>query len=709
MDASDKEILAALPPPPATTHFRDLLRQLGVPHLHRADLRERLDALVEQGTLERIGGRRYGRPSASGQLVGTLTLSGRGFGFVSVEGRVDDVYIDGRDMGSAMHRDRVRLRLQSGGRGRQSGVITEVIERGTHTFVATCRTGRRGFVLFPQDDRLPDHVACDPDGVAAGDGDLVAAEFICWPDAQGDGAAARIIKRFGGEGEATRETDIIVYDLGLPLEFSGASEAEAAAFPAELPAAEIARRTDLRERPLLTCDPESARDFDDAVHAEALPAGGWRFTVAIADVGHYVPAGSAIDADAYARGTSVYVPDRVLPMLPHRLSSDLCSLRPDEDRLALAVEFEIAPDGSLGEARVCEAVIRSHARFTYERVGRILGIRSEQDRPSRDDEPSAEALRPVLEQLLHGTRALRAHRRRRGYLELDLAEPRVLLGAEGNIEDVSPAPRHEAHRLVEEAMLAANEVIARQFIEADHPTVFRVHGLPSADALVRFRLMADAFGAPLKVSGSPSAKQLTKYLKSITDHPQRDLLNQLLLRCMARAEYTADPGPHFGLGCPHYLHFTSPIRRYPDLIVHRLIKGALADEDEADAIELDAQARHCSRRERLAVDAERTVQGLYKALFLQERVGDVFDGTISGVTQSGIFVQLEDHAVDGFVHVDQLTDDYYELDEHGIALVGRRRGGLHRLGDRLRIKVLSVDVRRRRVDFGIEKRLPRAS
>ncbi|MCB9538719.1 MAG: ribonuclease R [Myxococcales bacterium] len=708
MKASDDDILASFPKPPATVHLRDLLRQLGLPRTDRDALRDRVDALVERGDLERHRGRRYGRPPPSGELVGTLTLTGRGFGFVAVEGLVDDVYVDARDLGPAMHRDRVRLRLQSDGRGRSSGVVTDVVERGTHTFVATCRQGRRGTpVLHPQDDRLPDHVAVDPEGLEADDGDLVAATFVTWPDRRGEGATARIIKRFGLEGEAARETDIIVYDLGLPLGFSEATEAQVAAFPAHIPEAELARRTDLRARRLFTCDPESARDFDDAMHAEARPAGGWRFTVAIADVAHYVTAGSPLDDDARARGTSVYLPDRVLPMLPHRLSSDLCSLRPDEDRLAMVVEFDIEPDGTLGEAQVCEAVIRSHARFTYERMGRLLGIRGPDDAPQTDDDPTFEALRPVAEQLLHGTRALRAARRRRGYLELDLAEPRVLLDAEGKVDDVRPAPRHEAHKVVEEAMLAANEVIARQFVEADHPTIFRVHGDPSPDGLARFRLLADAFGAPLKGSSAPTAKQLSKYLRGIADHPQATVLNVLLLRAMARAEYEASDAPHFGLGAPHYLHFTSPIRRYPDLIVHRHIKTALTGGEGPDPVALDELARHCSRRERLAVDAERTVEALYKALFLAERVGEVFDGTISGLTASGMFVQLDDHAVDGFVHVEQLDDDYYELDDDGLRLMGRRKGGFYQLGDRLRIKVRDVNVRRRRVDFAIEKRLPR--
>jgi ribonuclease R len=368
----------------------------------------------------------------------------------------------------------------------------------------------------------------------------------------------------------------------------------------------------------------------------------------------------------------------------------------------MVVEFSVGPDGELGRYEIYEAVIRSHVRFTYERVARMLGLRDPADAPMPDDDPAAEAQRGSLEAALHCTRALRRRRQRRGYLEIDLPEVRFVFDPAGGIGAVIPAERNEAHKLIEEAMLAANEVVARHFAASERQTLFRVHGRPPETGLTRFMAQAEALGAPLTVKGRISAARLTKYLRSIKGHPQERLLNMLVLRGMATAVYSHEPNLHFGLGTNFYLHFTSPIRRYPDLVVHRMIKeelrGAPSGFAEGSLAEL---AIECSRKERLAVEAERAVQDLYKALFLAQHVGEDFDGTIIGVIGVGLFVQIDEHFVEGLVPVDALQDDYYELDEEAAMLVGRHTGRTFGLGDRLKVRVAAVDARRRRVELHV--------
>lgn len=695
---SDAQILAAFPPPPQPMRVRDLALRLGLSRDERGELRDRLRALVLAGRLENVRGNRYVLATQGGAATGTLTVTPRGYGFVAVEGGGDDVYVHGSNLGTAMHRDRVRVRVRPGTRGRVEGVVTEVLARGTRTFVGTFRTARKAVYITPQDPRLPEHVHVVDPGTAR-DGDVVAGEFVRYED-HPQGMAARVLRVFGAERAEVRETDLLVYDLGLRVVMPDEVETEAERFTEAVPAATRKRRRDLRDRPLVTIDPESARDFDDAVHVRAAEGGGWVMTVAIADVAEFVRPGTALDEEARARGFSVYLPDRVLPMLPHKLSSELCSLVPEEDRLAMVVEFAVGPDGELGRYEIYEAVIRSHVRFTYERVARMLGLRGPDDAPEPDHEPEVEARRPDLEQMLHCTRALRRRRGRRGYLEVDIPEPRILFDPAGGIADVLPARRNEAHQMIEEAMLAANEVVARHFADAERPAVFRVHDRPPEEGLARFMVQADALGAPLHLRGRVTAAMLTRYLRGLKGHPHERILNMLLLRAMAQAVYTDEPGLHFGLGTRHYLHFTSPIRRYPDLLVHRLIKAELRGEPAPmDAEALGAAADACSRLERLAVDAERTVQDLYKALFLAERVDEEFDGTVVAAVGFGLFVQIDDHFVEGLVPVEVLPDDYYELDEEGGRLVGRFTGRTFGLGDRLRVRVAAVDVRRRRVEF----------
>lgn len=707
MQFSDDALLAQFPPAPRSLTLRDLQKRLDVDFDSRDDLRAAVRNLVSTGKVEHLGGSRYGRAMDASTVLGTLTVHPRGFGFVALDGEGDDVYIDGANLGTAMHRDRVRVRIQRSSGTRTEGVIVSVADRGTHTFVGIFREGARRCVLHPQDARLPEHIPCDrARGVR--DGDRVAAKFVRFPD-DPMGALAEVVKVFENDGDTAKETDVVVYDLGLRVDFPPEVEAEARGLKLDL-AAVLADRRDLRDRALVTIDPESARDFDDALHAEPRHEGGWRVTVAIADVSHYVTEGSALDAEAVLRGTSIYFPDRVIPMLPHEISNDLCSLRPNEPRLAMVAEFDVLPDGEVGGAELYPAVICSHARFTYDRAARMLGLFPGTDGkllpPAEDDDPEFEDLRPELIALRDATRARRRWRAKRGYLVLEIGEPKVMFDTEGQVEDVRPAERHEAHMMVEDAMLIANEVVANWFVSQELPSVFRVHDNPVPLAMARFKEQALALGAPYKHVGKPSPQAFNKYLQSVREHPLSMLLNSLLLRSMAKAVYDEEAAPHFGLGAPEYLHFTSPIRRYPDLYVHRLLKAAWAGKPVVDEDAIDALAEHCSRRERVAVEAERSVFDMYKAHFLVGHVGETFDGVVINAVPLGLFVQLQPHMVEGLVHVDRLPGGSWRFDRDEGAIFNRNGDRLG-LGDRLRVEVSKVDVLARRVELTLVSRLPR--
>ncbi len=699
-------ILALFPPPPRTLHFREIGKRLDTAREDRPALWDTLGQMVDDGLLERYQGRHYGRPLGPSIATGTLTINPRGFGFVARDDDEDDLYVDGRDLGGAHHRDRVRIRVIPGRRGRLAAEVIEVLERGTHTFVATLRESRAGHWLVPRDARLPDVVQIDGAIEAEPrprDGDLVAAVFSTWPDQtarDAEPARARVIKVFGREGQTARETDMAVYDLGLRVDFPAAVEAAAEAFGEAIDPEEAARRLDLRGLPLLTIDPDSARDFDDAVHAEPLPDGGWRMTVAVADVAHYVRPGEPLDDEARARAFSVYLPDRVLPMLPHPLSSGLCSLRPDEERLAMVTIFEVAPDGTRGPATCAEAVMRSHGRLTYDEAAAMLGL---DGKPPREGRPEHEPLRPVLEALVGATRALREMRRGRGRLDLDTAEARVRFAPDGTVAGITTYQRHEAHRLVEEAMVATNEAIAQQFVEARHPSVFRVHDTPSEEGLAKFSAHADLLGAHMPDAAEDSLRALDRWLTTLDRHPRKSLLHMLLLRAMARAEYRAECTPHYGLGAPAYLHFTSPIRRYPDLAVHRLVKAALNGEVGASAEELDAIARQSTRRERVTVDAEREVMALYKALAMQHQVGLVAEGVIMGLSENGLFVQLEQQHVEGMVRFDKPGGPRFRLSRDRCTLTDPRSGDKYTLGETIRVRVADVSLRQRRIELALAR------
>jgi ribonuclease R len=581
-------------------------------------------------------------------------------------------------------------------RGRPQGTIVEVLERRTREVVGRLHVETGVAYLVPDNPRVTHRVLVP--SAALGDaqsGQVVIVEITQQPNrnAQPVGRVSRVL---GDHGAPGMETDIAIHSHGLPFEFPAEVVVEAEAYGARIPKDAIAGREDLRGTALVTIDGEDARDFDDAVYCETV-RGGFRLIVAIADVGHYVRPGTPLDGEARNRGTSVYFPNRVLPMLPEALSNGLCSLVPDQDRLCLCCELRINAKGAITRSRFFEGVMRSAARLTYHEVGEFL------DRPDARQSPRLEALRERL-LTLHGVyRALTLERTGRGALELDTPELKLKFDTEGRIAAIVEQPRNDAHRLIEECMIAANVAAARFLDRHRVPTLYRVHGLPEADRLETLRQFLREFGLWLPPAEDVRPEHLRALLQQIGDRPDAGLISTAVIRAMPQAVYQSGNIGHFGLALDHYAHFTSPIRRYPDLVVHRGIRQVLREGDPADLIgwhgPFPALGQDCSFRERRADEATRSAVAWLKCFYMQEHLGEEFDGIVSGVVDFGLFVQLEGLQVDGLLHVSALGQDYFTRDSSGYRLIGRSSGRSFRLGDRLRVRVINVSLDDRRIDF----------
>lgn len=712
MHLSEEKLLTYFQSHPQPLSLRSLRRAFRLSPRAEGPLLHLLTELCEQNRLSLLSDDRYQltgeaalpvaptarRAEAHASLrTGVLQLQARGFGFVRLDGAEADVYIAAEDLADARHRDRVRLQLLPGDPQRPAGRIVAVLDRGTHSFIGFYRREGRGAAVYPQDARLPQMIPC---AVVADldEGSLVAAQFM-HDRAQPEALRCEVLHPISSDQQQGMEQ--VLYEHGLRMHFAPEVLAEARSAQLDVEAVLRSRR-DLRALPLFTVDPQSARDFDDALHAELLDQGGWRLTVAIADVSHYVPQGGALDEEAKARGCSVYLPERVVPMLPHELSSGLCSLQPGQPRLAIVVQMDVSPDGQLSNTTVFEALVQSHQRLSYEQAGQLLALQPKArgtDLAARLKQRAQNRAHPALEALLAATRARRRWRAKRGYLNLNIAEARVFFDADGEIEDIRAGERTEAHQMVEDAMLAANETLADWFVEHALPSVFRVHDRPTGLAHTRFCQQVGGLGAPYDTSGRLTPHTLNGYLKRHQGHPQEVLLNQLLLRSMAKAVYSAQPNPHFGLGAPLYLHFTSPIRRYSDLTVHRLLKAHWAQEPRTDAEQLVEVAEQCNQRERAASEAEWAVLDLYKARYLSKHIGAQFEGLVINVLPIGLFVQLQPHLVEGLVPAEALPGAGWQFDKKLGAFVhpkGQRAG----LGLRLKVQVKKVDLSSRRVELG---------
>ncbi len=637
------------------------------------------------------------REQLPGLVIGTVQAQRNGDGWLLPDDASASIYLPPQQMREVIHGDRIAARIEGARfRGKPQGAIVEVLERRTKEVVGRLHVESGVAYLTPDNPRIT-HRVLVPQSQTGGaeSGQIVIVELTQQPgrNAQPVGRVSRLLGEHGAPG---METDIAIHSHGLPYEFPDDVLAEARAYGAYIPESAVAGREDLRGLELVTIDGEDARDYDDAVYCERV-GGGWKVIVAIADVGHYVKPGSALDAEARERGTSVYFPNRVIPMLPEELSNGLCSLVPDQDRLCLCCELRVSDEGRIARSRFFEAVMRSAARLTYRDVGEFL------ERPAAKHAPRLEHLRDRL-LALHGVyRSFMRERSGRGALELDTPELKLKFDEQGRVAALVEQPRNDAHRLIEECMIAANIAAARFLDRHKVPTLYRVHGLPEIDRLETLRQFLREFGLWLPPAEDIRPEHLRDLLQKIGDRPDALLISTAVIRSMPQAVYQPGNIGHFGLALDHYAHFTSPIRRYPDLVVHRGICQVLREGDPQQLVAwhgpFPVLGQDCSFRERRADEATRGAVAWLKCYYMQDRIGEEYEGIVSGVVDFGLFVQLDGLQVDGLLHVSALGQDYFTRDRSGYRIVGRSSGKSYKLGDRLRVRVSNVSLDERRVDF----------
>jgi len=691
-----KTILAELARQGVPLSLDALAEAVSVAEPGRAALRRRLQRMAESGQLLINRRRQYCLVEKLDAVVGTVSAHSDGFGFLIPDQGGEDVYLPYQEMRSLLDGDKVAVRIGgSDRRGRPSGTVVDILARGKTTVVGRYqREHGVGYVMesgrSPHQFLVPDHQR-----KGARNGQLVKLEITEYPDRRRE-AQGKVVRILGDSTDPAMITEVAIEQHALPNQFPRNVSAAAADWGDRVRPQDKAEREDLRELPLVTIDGADARDFDDAVYAEAA-GDGWRLIVAIADVSHYVTMDSAIDTEARRRGTSVYFPDRVIPMLPESLSNGLCSLNPKVDRLCMVCDMRIGPDGKVGRARFYRGLMRSAARLTYEQV----------DHYQRERKGTA-AVRRVGEQidkLYELFRALAKARRRRGALDLDLPEVRVDLDDDGLVSRIAPRFRNDAHRLIEECMIAANVQAAKFLRRHRLATLFRVHAGPTDDKFEELRTLLQELGIKVPDQAASEPRHLNKALAQINRRPDADQLKISVLRSLSQAVYQPANIGHYGLALNAYAHFTSPIRRYPDLLVHRGI-GHVIDRKKPgafayDAASMEQEGKRCSEQERRADDATRDVEAKLKATWLLDRIGQVLPGTVTGVTHFGLFVTLDELFVDGLVHVTALGRDYFHLTDGGSRLAGERTGTSYALGDAVSVEVLRVDVDEAKIDFAL--------
>ncbi|MCP5328716.1 MAG: ribonuclease R [Steroidobacteraceae bacterium] len=638
--------------------------------------------------------------SAAGVQEGVVSAHRSGFGFVRVEGQELSVFLPPPQMTGLTSGDRVRVRVTRDPAGRLAGEVEAVLARGVSAFLATVEGGRGGHSVHAVDRRLG--LRCHvPDAQLGGAraGDWVIARITRYPEGH-SGGLARVEKRLDPDRPLELAIESAIARVDLPTEFSGEALKQAEAFGERIDSREARGRVDLRALPLVTIDGEDARDFDDAVYAERQDR-GFRLVVAIADVSHYVRPGTELDAQARARGTSVYFPTRVLPMLPTALSDHLCSLEPEVDRLCMVADMQVMATGKLGAAKFYPAVMRSHARLTYTQAHAALF----EGRP--DARRALGALLPSLEPLVEVYRALLKARNRRGALDFDSAEPKFEFDTEDRVRAVAFQPRNDAHRLIEECMILANVAVARELRSAQAGALFRVHAVPEEKKLDALQRALAALGVAAELPEQPQPRDLRRITERLGKTVERPFVESLVVRAMPQALYQPTNIGHFGLALTEYAHFTSPIRRYPDLVVHRALK-AIGNADDRSGLrygldELGPLGQDLSRLEKQADESDRYVDTFLKCSYLRARLGQTFVGIVSTVVEYGCFVQLVDLAVDGLLHLDALRDDDYQLADDGQAWIGRHTRRRLALGARLRVIVTNANPVEGLIDLELDR------
>ncbi|MFC4728765.1 ribonuclease R [Coralloluteibacterium thermophilus] len=665
-------------------------------------LSRRLGAMLRDGQL--IANRRGGYAVARrlDLVPGTVIANPEGFGFLRTDAGGDDLFLPPAELRKVMHGDRVLASVTGvDRRGRREGAIVEVLERRTTRLIGRYQEeGGIGFVA-PDDRRMLHNVMIPPDARGgARAGQLVVCEIV-QPQAGMRPPFGRVLSVLGDRLTPSLVVTTAIHGHELPHEFPPEVLAEAARVPVEVPAEDAAGRVDLRDVPLVTIDGEDAKDFDDAVWCEPNRQ-GFRLIVAIADVSHYVKPGTPLDDEAVKRATSVYFPGFVVPMLPETLSNGICSLKPDVDRMCFVCDMQIDREGNVRGSKFYEAVMRSHARLTYTQVWNAVGD-GVLDADREDALGRIGGLLPQVQRLHQLYHVLAKARQKRGAIEFESSETRFVIGPAGEVVQAGMLQRNDAHKLIEECMIAANVEAAKHLLAAQIPAPFRIHDRPPEQKYEDLLEFLQEFGLKMPSWNKVQPRDFTALLKKVRERPDAALIESVLLRSQSLAVYSAENVGHFGLALEAYAHFTSPIRRYPDLLVHRAIKYALGGGRPPGYLYSDndmvALALQCSERERRATEAEREVDERFRAAWMEQHVGGQFAGTISGVTSFGLFVELDDSKVNGLVHVTQLPRDYYHFDPIRKMLSGERRGTAFRLGDRVHIQVLRASVEDRKIDF----------
>lgn len=657
-------------------------------------LRRRLIAMVRDGQMLKNRKGAYGPLEKMELIAGRVIGHKDGFGFLSPDVGDDDLFISPRQMRTLFHGDRVLARVSSiDGRGRREANIVEVIERNTQQIVGRMHIESGTAYVESSNLRITQDILIPPDATkGAKDGQMVVVAITTQPTERMR-PLGEVVEVLGDHMAPGMEINVAIRNHDIPTTWPEDVTHEASRFPAYVTEDALAGRSDYRKLPFVTIDGEDAKDFDDAVYCEPREKGGWTLYVAIADVSAYVKPNAALDKEAYKRGNSVYFPGRVIPMLPEALSNNLCSLNPKVDRLVMVCEMTIHPTGRITRYEFTEGVIHSHARLTYNQVHDMMEKKDRRMRERFKDDV------PHLENLYELFRTLQKARKARGAIDFDLPETKIVFGQNRKIEKIVAYERFDSHRVIEECMLAANICAARYLEKNKQSALYRVHQGPTEEKLNNLRRFLTEMGLAMPGHRDPVPGDYAHILRVVQDRPDAHMIQTMLLRSMSQAVYSPENKGHFGLAFDAYAHFTSPIRRYPDLLVHRGIKHVIAKNAHLDEMALARAGEHCSMTERRADDATNEVKDWLKCEFMLDKVGKEFPGTVSGVTSFGVFIELTDIYVEGLIHISNLPEDYYQFDPVRHVLHGERAGRKFGLGDKVTVLVARVDLDQRQIDF----------
>ncbi len=697
---SESAIIKAMQSSRRPLLLRELYHILHIRPEDRKAFRALVKKLVKTGRLIHIKGRRYGLAEQMQLVSGRLRIHPDGYGLVEPEEKRDPVvYIPANRLKGVMDGDLVVARIEHPKGHKKIGTIIRILERKKKYIIGLFYQSKRRNTVIPEDDRIPFEILIPPDKTKGAEtGEMVVAEIMEFSPGRRI-PEGRIIDVLGDPDDLDTQLKAVIYKYELPNKWKKQIKDELKELPDDIRPEDLIDRKDLTNLPFITIDGENARDFDDAIYVRRLP-NGFRLYVAIADVAHYVRPGTALDKEAYTRGTSIYFPNAVIPMFPERLSNNLCSLNPHVKRLAITVIMNFDYDGRRHRTNFFKAVIKSHERLTYNLVQKLVV----------DKDPY---LRRKYKRIIHSLdnavelcRILRKRRLAKGSIDFDLPEPEVILDPQGRPEEIIRRERYFSHLIIEEFMIVANEAVAEFLTNKDCPILYRIHEAPDPLKLKEFAEFANSMGLEIEPISKPTPSWFQDIIKMVEDKPYAYLINVLLLRSLKQAKYSPEHIGHFGLASECYCHFTSPIRRYPDLIIHRALKAVLEEKRQPYKWnQLEEMGRYLSERERVAMEAEREMLDRICVRFIRDHIGKEFDGVISGVTAFGFFVELFEIYASGVVRLADLPDDYYFLDEKNHRLIGRHTGKTFRIGDLVRVRVKEINLCRRHINFELVKKL----